>query len=156
VAFALSFRLLMPGYLSRRLHALRARRRNRWRLRLPEWAQANATTVLKSARGESHLAEAVIGLADRLGSVLPALDRGPSVLDDRTFATNFQHALSWIAYQTDVTASGSTLRAYCDVTASLAVFDLLVQEIAAEFSRPGVGGEIDIALRLAAAAGSWT
>ena len=40
--------------------------------------------------------------------------------------------------------------------ASLAVFDLLVRKIAAEFSLPGVEGEIEVALRLsAAAAGGW-
>jgi MoaA/NifB/PqqE/SkfB family radical SAM enzyme len=41
------------------------------------------------------------------------------------------------------------------VTASLAVLNLLVREMAVEFSCRGVEGEIDITLRLAAAAGSW-
>jgi hypothetical protein len=145
----------MPGYLARHFQAFRARRRNRWRLHLPEWLPANAAKVLKSAKGETHVAGVVVALAERLARVLPSLDRGASVLDDRTFATTFQHTLSWIAYQADVTGSGSTLRAYCDITASLAVFDLLLQEIAVEFSRPGAEGEIDVALRLAAAAGSW-
>jgi MoaA/NifB/PqqE/SkfB family radical SAM enzyme len=95
------------------------------------------------------------GLTKRLARVLPSLNRGPSVLDDRKFATSFQNALNWIAYQEEVTGSESKLRAYCDITASLAVFELLVQEIAAEFSTPGVEGEISVALRLAAAAGSW-
>lgn len=145
----------MLGYLSFRLKALRARGRDRWRRRFPEWVQANATKVLKSAKGEKHVAEVAFGLAERLARVLPALDRGPSVLDDPSFATSFQHALSWIAYQEDITGSGSKLRAYCDITASLAVFELLVREIAAEFSLPGVEGEINVALRLAVAAGSW-
>jgi hypothetical protein len=145
----------MLSYLSLRLKALRTRRRNRWRRRLPEWIQAKATKVLKSAKGEKHVAEVVSRLAERLARVLPSLDRGPSVLDDPTFAASFQHTLSWIAYQEDITGSESRLRAYCDITASLAVFDLLAREIAQEFSLPGVEGEINVALRLAAATGSW-
>jgi len=145
----------MLSYLSLPLKALRARGRNRWRRNFPEWLQENATRVLKSAEGEQRLAAAVFRLAGRLASVLPSLDRGPSVLDEPSFATSFQHTLSWISYQEDITGSGSRLRAYCDITASLAVFDLLVREIAAEFSFPGVPGEIDVAVRLAAAAGNW-
>jgi MoaA/NifB/PqqE/SkfB family radical SAM enzyme len=145
----------MLARLTQRFHALRARRRNRWRRRLPEWLHANATHVLKSAQGERHLAALVAALAERLGRVVSSLDRGASVLDEKSFATDLRHTLSWIAYQPDVTGSGSKLRAYCDITASLAVLDLLVREIAAECSRPGVEGEIDVALRLAAAAGSW-
>jgi hypothetical protein len=145
----------MLSYLSLRLKAFRARRRNRWRRHFPEWLQENATKVLKSAQGEQRVVDVVSGLAGRLASVLPSLDRGPSVLDDPSFATGIQHTLSWISYQEDVTGSGSKLRAYCDITASLAVFDLLVREIAAEFSLPGVEGEIDVTLRLAAAAGNW-
>lgn len=138
-----------------RLKTIRARRRNRWRRRFPEWIQAEAPKVLKSTRGEGRVAEVVSRLAPRLARVLPPLERGPSVLDDRPFAAGFQHALSWLAYQEDVTGSEAKLRAYCDITASLAVFDLLAREIAKEFSLPGVEGEIDVALRLAAATGSW-
>ncbi len=145
----------MLRHLSRRFHALSARRRNRWRRDLPEWAQANAAKTLTSSKGDEHLAEVVTKLANRLGRVLPKLDGGASLLDDRAFATSFQHTLSWIAYQEEITGRGSKLRAYCDITASLAVLELLVQEIAAEFSQPGADGEIDVALRLAAAAGSW-
>lgn len=138
-----------------RLKTISARRRNRWRRRLPEWIQPKATKVLRSAKGETHVAEVVSRLAQRLAPVLTPLDRGPSVLDDRSFAAGFQHTLSWIAYQEDVTGSESKLRTYCDITASLAVFDLLVREIAKEFSLPGAEGEIDVALRLAAATGNW-
>ncbi|HEX8142061.1 MAG TPA: hypothetical protein VF553_05655 [Pyrinomonadaceae bacterium] len=102
-----------------------------------------------------HVAEVVAGLSKRLARILPSLNRGPSVLDDRAFATGFQHTLSWIAYQEDIIGSESKLRAYCDITASLAVFDLLLREMARELSLPGVEGEINIALRLAAATGSW-
>jgi MoaA/NifB/PqqE/SkfB family radical SAM enzyme len=146
----------MLNYLSLSLKGSRARRRSQWRRRrFPEWVQANSTKVIKNARGENHVAEVVTGLTKRLARVLPSLDRGPSVLDDRKFATSFQNALSWIAYQEDVTGKESKLRAYCDITASLAVFDLLAREMAQEFSLPGVEGEIGVALRLAAAAGSW-
>jgi hypothetical protein len=152
----------MRAQLTRHLHALSAsllgrsaRRRTQWRRHFLKWLQANATPVLKSRSGEERLAQVVAGLAERLAPVLTALDRGSSVLDDPSFATTLQHTLSWIAYQEDVTGSGSKLRAYCDISASLAVFDLLVAEMAAEYSRRGVEGEIDVALRLAAAAGSW-
>jgi hypothetical protein len=145
----------MLSYLSFRLKAFRARGRNRWRRHLPEWLHANATKVLQSANGEQHVDDVLLGLAGRLALVLPSVDRGPSVLDDRSFATSFQNALSWLSYQEDITSSESKLRAYCDITASLAVFDLLVPEIAGEFSLTGVDGEIDVALRLAAAAVDW-
>src|SRR5260370_12251716 len=145
----------MLNYLSARLKAFRARGGNRWRRHLPEWLQENATKVLTSAKGEQHVAEVLSGLAGRLAPVLASLDRGPSVLDDPSFATSFQHTLSWISYQEDITSSESKLRAYCDITASLAVFDLLVREIATELSLQGVEGEIDGTLPLAASAGNW-
>jgi hypothetical protein len=147
----------MLSHLSLNLISPRARWKSRWRRRrrFLEWAQANFTKVIKSARGEQHVTEVAAGLAERLARVLPSLDRGPSVLDDPSFTTTFQHTLSWIAYQEEITGNESRLRAYCDITASLAVLDLLVPEIAAEFSLPGVEGEIGVTLRLAAAAGSW-
>jgi hypothetical protein len=66
-----------------------------------------------------------------------------------------QHTLSWISYQEDIVGSEAKLRAYCDITSSLAVFDLLLREIAREFALRGVAAEIAVALRLAAAAGNW-
>ncbi|HEV7426287.1 MAG TPA: radical SAM protein [Thermoanaerobaculia bacterium] len=108
------------------------------------------TPVLKSARGPAHLDDVVTELAHRLERVLPRLDEGPAVLDDAVFLSSFQFALSWIAYQGDVTAAGSTLRAYCDITASVAVLDKLVSAIAAEFSMTVV----DVASKLVGA-GSW-
>lgn len=145
----------MLKHLNLRLHIISACRRDRWRRRFPEWIQAKAPKVLRSEKGEKHIAEVASGLAERLTHVLPSLDRGPSVLDDRSFAAGFQHTLNWVAYQENVTGCGSKLRAYCDITASLAVFDLLVREIAKELSLPGAEGEIKVALRLAEAAGSW-
>lgn len=101
------------------------------------------------------MAEVASGLAERLAQVLPVLDRGPSVLDDRSFAASLQHTLSWVAYQEDITGRESKLRSYCDITASLAIFDLLVREIVKEFSLPGEEGDINVSLRLAAATGNW-
>ncbi|MBV8546540.1 MAG: radical SAM protein, partial [Acidobacteria bacterium] len=120
-----------------------------WRAVPGTWAAANVTPLLKSAKGDAHLSEIVAELARRLGRTLAWLDEGPAVLDDRDFVSAFQYSLSWLAYQGDITARSSALRAYCDITATLAVFDLLANEIAKEF---GIG---DVAATLADAAGSW-
>lgn len=145
----------MFAHLLRPLRAFAARGRNRWRRQLPEWLRAEATPVLESSRGGAHLGQIVTMLGERLGPALSGLDRGPSVLDDQQFASGLQHALSWIAYQVEITGRGSRLRAYCDITASLAVFDLLLTAVATELSLPGIDGELGVALRLAAVAGSW-
>lgn len=136
------------------LQSLPARRRSRWRRNVPAWVSAKATAVLKSAKGEAHLVEVVSQLGKRLAPVLSQLDRGPLVLDDRNFAASFQYALNWLAYQEDVTGSDAKLRTYCDITASLAIFSLLVREIATEFSLPGVEGQIEVASRLATTGGN--
>ncbi|MEA2338126.1 MAG: hypothetical protein QOE82_2133 [Thermoanaerobaculia bacterium] len=128
-------------YLMRRFRALSGPRR-----RVP----LDIAPLLKSARGVSHVGEVVIELTRRLEPVLSRLDEGPPVLDDAVFVGAFQHALTWLAYQGDITAAGSTLRAYCDITASVAVLDRLVDGIAAEFSIDA----IDVATKLAKA-GSW-
>ena len=141
--------------LRRGFRALGPRRTRRWRLRLREWAGANVKAVLRSEKGEARLDQIVTELARRLAPVLSRLDEGAAVLDDSGFATSFQHALSWIAYQEDITGRGATLRAYCDITASGAVLNLLVREIAAELSPADLDGEMHVAQRLAAAAGSW-
>jgi hypothetical protein len=113
---------------------------------------ANVTKVLKSANGEAHLGQVVMELTRRLAPVLARLDEGPAVLDDRQFATSLQFALTWLSYQGEITGIDATLRAYCDVTASVAVFDLVVREIAGELSP---GNEVEVATKLADAAGSW-
>lgn len=145
----------MLDQLSLPSRIFRARGRKRWRRHLPAWLSANAAQGLKSATGEGRVIEVLTGLAPRLSRALALLDRGPSVLDERSFAIGFQHALSWIAFQDDITAKDSKLRAFCDITASLAVFDLLLREIAAEFLVGDAEGETDIAIRLATSAGSW-
>lgn len=145
----------MLGHLTSQLGSVLSRRQAQWRRQFPEWVRTNVTPVIKSRLGDEHLTATVLALAARLERVVPALGRGPAVLDDRGFATKFQHALTWLAFQEDIVGRASALRAYCDITASVAVLDLLVREIAAEFSQPGAEGEIDVARRLAAATGSW-
>ena len=76
------------------------------------------------------------------------------MLDNAEFASSLQYALTWLAHQEDVTARESTLRAYCDITASAAVLELLVKEIAREVFNGAAEGEAGIAMRLAAT-GSW-
>ena len=129
-------------------------RRPAWRARLDQWMAANARELLKSARGEAHLDGVARELAQRLTPVLARLCEGAAVLDDREFATEFQNTLSWLAYQGDITRKDSKLRAYCDVTASVAILTRLVNEIAKEFSRAGLN-ESEVASKLADAAGGW-
>ncbi len=139
-------------YLTRRFRALLGWRRRAWRARPSVWVEANVRRVLKSARGDAHLDGVAAELARRLAPVLARLDEGPSVLDDRDFASAFQFALTWLACQGDVTGSGAALRAYCDITASLAIFELLVGEIAGELA---TGNEAEVASKLADATGNW-
>jgi hypothetical protein len=141
----------MPGPLTRRLFAFTRRRERRWRLRFHSWAETHLPAVLKSSNGEARLAEVVTRLAGRLGPVLAKLDGGPAVLDDSRLAVDFHYALGWIAFQQDVTGKDAKLRAFCDATASVAILELLLDEIAAELQ---LNGE-DVALRLATADGSW-
>ncbi|MEA2236371.1 MAG: hypothetical protein QOC81_1095 [Thermoanaerobaculia bacterium] len=117
-------------HLRRTVRALGGRKRRSWRAPLG----TDIAPLLKSARGVSHRDEVVMELTGRLQPVLSRLDEGPAVLDDAVFISTFQYALTWLAYQGDVTAAGSTLRAYCDITASVAVLDRLVDGIATEFS----------------------
>lgn len=134
--------------------ALTHRRERAWRAGLVDWTIANVRRHLKSARGEQHLDEIGVALGRRLAPVLARLDEGAAVLDDFQFASSLQHALGWLAYQGDVTRKDATLRAYCDITSTLAVLDQLVEGIAREFS-PVVRDGFDVASRLAAAAGNW-
>jgi|GEM_PF-673221 len=132
-------------YLMRTFRSIRERKRRAWRTRFGEMI----TPLLQSDRGASRRDEVVTELTRRLAPILSRLDEGPSVLEDAVFASSFQYALSWLAYQGDVTAATSKLRAYCDITASLAVMDLLVSSIASDL------GVDDVASKLADAAGSW-
>ena len=134
---------------TRTVPTLSRRKKRAWRANPEAWAAANVAPVLKSAKGEAHLSEIVSELARRLRRTLAWLDEGAAVLDDRDFASAFQYSLSWLAYQGDITGRDSMLRAYCDITATVAVFDLLANEIGEEFSMD------DVAEKLAGVAGSW-
>jgi wyosine [tRNA(Phe)-imidazoG37] synthetase (radical SAM superfamily) len=140
------WRRRVTRYVKRTVRALTRRKRRAWRLRLVE----TIPPVLKSGQGASRIDDVVTELTRRLHPVLSRLDEGPAVLDDPLFASSFQYALSWLAYQGDITGTGSTLRAYCDITASLAVMNLLVSAIARELSVDAT----EVALKLAGA-GSW-
>src|SRR5437762_197364 len=89
--------------LTRYFQALSWRRRPPWRGRLAEWTAANVKKFLKSSRGDKHLDEVATELAQRLAPVLARLNAGAAVLDDRDFAQCFHYALSWLAFQGDVT-----------------------------------------------------
>jgi hypothetical protein len=146
------FKRRVMRHLSRNVRALFPRKGRTWRIRPGEWAAANVKPVLKSAMGEQHLDEVVTELARRLTPVLARLEEWPSVLDDHGFATAFQYALSWLAYQGDITRNDATLRAYCDITATVAVFEILAREIAGELAPATID---DVSSKLANAAGSW-
>jgi hypothetical protein len=134
-------------YLTRTVRAVSGRKRRAWRARLGE----TITPLLKSAQGARRLREVVSELTGRLEPVLSRLYEGQTVLDDAVFASSFQYALSWLAYQGDITAGSAKLRAYCDITAPLAVMEILVSSIASELA----ADPVDVASKLADAAGSW-
>jgi len=138
-------------HLRRRFRAITWRRRPAWRARPVEWTNASVRRVLKSTKGEARLGEVAIELARRLDPVLAQLSAGVKVFDDRDFAAGLQHALTWLACQGDITRNDATLRAYCDITASVAILELLVSDIAVEVS----ADELDVASRLADSATSW-
>ena len=138
---------------ARLLHAFSLQRR--WRTDLQTWAGEHLPDVLQSRRGDAHVIETVRELATRLAPVFTRLDEGPAVLSDHNFAASFQHALSWLAYQEDITARGATLRAYCDITATVAVVERLVAAMAREMASTHIADDIDVALTLAATTGNW-
>lgn len=121
-----------------------------WRRRLRRSVERQVAPLLVSERGEAHVAEVLERIRPRLSMTLAMLRGGRTMLDDRQFAQNLHHALSPLAFCPEITAKGAKLRAYCDITATLIVFDALLREIAAELALD----EIDVAARIAAAAGS--
>ncbi|HEX8251677.1 MAG TPA: SPASM domain-containing protein, partial [Thermoanaerobaculia bacterium] len=141
----------MSSYLSLVSRGIRLLRTPAWRRRLDEWLESSVAPRLASARGDAHVREVLAGVAPRLSNALMPLDRGASVLDERTFAEQFHHALDPLAFSTEIVAKGAQIRAYCDIGASLTLFDALLPKLAFELSL----SEIDVATRLAAAAGNW-
>jgi hypothetical protein len=124
-------------------------RRRRWRARFHEWMRTDVRPRLRSFEGEARMDAVVRELAQRLDRTLLKLDQGIAALDAQ-FVSVLQNACSWLAAQDDVLAHDATLRAYCDITASLAVLDRITTSIAAEFGLEPA----DVQLRLAAAAPS--
>jgi MoaA/NifB/PqqE/SkfB family radical SAM enzyme len=117
----------------------------RWRRRLRDWIASDVEPRLTSERGSAHLGEVLDQVAQRLAPVLHSLHRGASVLDDAAFAQHLHHAFDPLAFSTEITADGAKLRAYCEIGASLAMFDALLPKLAAELAV----SEIDAAMRIA-------
>ncbi|HEV7920641.1 MAG TPA: radical SAM/SPASM domain-containing protein [Thermoanaerobaculia bacterium] len=140
----------MRHYWKLALRRTRLLRTPAWRRSLPRWVKANVEPLLVSERGDAHLREVLERITPRLSGALMLLDGGPSALDERRLAAHLHHALDLLAFCPEITTKGAKLRAYCDIAATVAVFDALVREIAGELSLD----ELDVATRLAAAAGS--
>src|SRR5436305_1786204 len=141
----------MRRFMTLALRRIRVRRTPQWRGRLSSWALANVEPLLASEKGDAHLRAVLASVVRRLNPILVFLDLGPDVLDDSRFANGLHQALNPLAFCPEITATGAKLRAYCDINASLAVFEALLREIGPELEVQ----EIDAAMRLAAAGGSW-
>ncbi|HYO77111.1 MAG TPA: radical SAM/SPASM domain-containing protein [Thermoanaerobaculia bacterium] len=141
----------MPPYLSLVSRGIRLLRTPAWRRGLAEWLESSVAPRLVSSRGDAHLREVLAAIAPRLSNALMALDRGASVLDERTFAEQLHHALDPLAFSPEIVAKGAKIRAYCDISASLALVEALLPKLATELSL----NELDVAMRLAAAAENW-
>jgi len=156
------------------------KRKTRWRRRLEAWVASEIVPLLEIGgpssglrppsprergegppshgpsprlRGEGGAQRRVRGdeFVQRLRHPLTMLDRGVAVLDDTSFAQSLQFALTWLAAQEDVVARGEKVRAFCDITASLAALERITNAIATEFAIDA----IDVALRIANAAPSF-
>ncbi len=119
-----------------------------WRLRIGAWLMREVAPLIESREGDARRNEVVRELARRLA---PSLRRSRLVPDDPAFARQLHFAALWLSGQDDILARGRKLRAYCDVTASLAVFDRLVDAMARELRIDGA----EVAARLAAGAPRW-
>jgi len=117
------------------VRALAVRGRMRWRRRL-----RGVAPLLASTNGDAHRDEIVAELTRRLARA----DLSP------TGAQQFQSALTWLSFQTEITAVGTKLRAYCDISAPVAVLEHVLPALAAKESCD----PLDVALRLASD-GNW-
>lgn len=126
----------MPALLSRLI-------RSRWRFRLRSWSAAEIAPLISSRLGDARRDAVVRELARRIAVPLRRLN-----IDRPSFAQRLQYALAWLAGQEDILARGETLRAYCDVSASLAALERITTAIAHELGMEAV----DVELRLAAGA----
>jgi hypothetical protein len=111
---------------------------------------ASVAPLLVSERGDAHVSEVLERILPRLTMAMSLLARGPSMLDEPQFTQDLYNALSPLRYCPEITAKGAKIRAYCDITATVAVFDVLLRLIANELSLD----ELEVATRIAAPAGS--
>ncbi len=133
----------LPAYkraISSRVQRLRT---PKWRRDLSAWLNKKVRPALES-EAEFRVSELLAQLASRLAPVLAELDRGPCVLDERTFAAQFYHALAPLTFATDIMEKGAKIRAYCDIGATLAVFDAMLPQIAGELGLD----DVEVAIRL--------
>jgi hypothetical protein len=140
----------MPRYWKIAQRGVRLLRALPWRRKLRRAMLATVAPLLVSERGDAHVHEVLEAIMPRLTMAFSLLEQGQAVLDDPRFARELHDALNPLAFCTEITARGAKLRAYCDINASVAVFDMLVRVIAKRLSL----GEIEVATRIAAAAGS--
>lgn len=119
-----------------------------WRRRLRRSIEPRAAAQLVSTRGDAHVNEVLEQVRLRLSLALALLAGGPSALDDPQLSRELHSALSPLRFCADITAKGAKLRAYCDISASVAMWDAFVREIATALSLD----ELEVATRLAAPA----
>lgn len=119
------------------------------RHRLRRSLQTRVAPLLVSERGDAHVRDVLERVTPGLSMALAMLGGGPSVLDKPELAQQLHHALNPLAFCPEITAKGAKLRAYCDISATVAVLDALLPEIADELSLD----ELEVAMRLAATAG---
>jgi len=142
----------MTGFahtLSRAWRGVRRLSALAWRRRLRS-VEAKVAPLLVSERGEALVAEVLRSMRLRLSMALALLAGGPPVLDDGRFARELHGALNPLAFCPEITTRGAKLRAYCDIDATVTLFEALLREIAKTLSLD----ELTVAARIAAAAGS--
>ncbi len=140
----------MRQYWNLAVRGTRLLRTPAWRRRSGSWLKKNVASLLVSERGPAHVSEVLERVAPRLSAALAGLEKGPAVLDESRFAYQLSHALDELTFCAAITTKGTRVRAYCDINATLAVFDALLRSIAEELSLD----EMDVAMRLANAGGS--
>jgi MoaA/NifB/PqqE/SkfB family radical SAM enzyme len=131
--------------------SLHSRRQRAWRTHLRSWIAAEVLPLLQSSQGDARLRTAGEELARRLSRPLSMLNRGAATLDNPKFATALNYVSNWLAGQEDVLLAGETLRAFCDVSTSLAALERITAAIARELELNAV----DVQRRIAAAAPAW-
>ncbi|HYO77113.1 MAG TPA: radical SAM/SPASM domain-containing protein [Thermoanaerobaculia bacterium] len=117
-----------------------------WRRRLRLSVEPRVAPLLVSERGEAHVRAVLEYIRLRVSLALALLAGGPSVLDDSQFARELHSAFSPLAFAPEITVKGAKLRAYCDISATVTLFDAILREIAEALSLD----ELEIATRIAA------